>query len=245
MDDNKKKSVVKESYGKVAIGVIDRCCCTDLSNEEVSKYIGYNETDISNFAEANLGLGCGNPTAFGNIEEGSIVLDLGSGAGFDSFIAAREVGEKGKIIGVDMTLDMITKARENAEKYEIKNVEFRQGDIEKLPVDDQSIDIVISNCVINLVPEKTKVFQEAYRVLKKGGKAYISDMVLLKELSPEERNNELLLCACIGGALLKEDYIKMAESAGFTVKILEEDKDISNRQYMGYPIESLKLELQK
>lgn len=245
MDNNKKKTVVKENYGKVAIGVIERCCCSELSSEDVSRYIGYKEKDIENFSEANLGLGCGNPTAFGNIEKGSIVLDLGSGAGFDTFIAAREVGDKGKVIGIDMTDDMIIKARENAKKYKIDNAEFRKGDIENLPIEDQSIDIVISNCVINLVPEKTEVFKEAYRVLKDDGKAYISDMVLLKELSPEERNNEALLCACIGGALLKEDYIKNAEDAGFTVTILEEDKDISDRQYMGYPIESMKLELRK
>ena len=144
-----------------------------------------------------------------------------------------------------MTEDMIDKARENAKRYQADNVEFRLGDIEDLPVDDGSVDIVISNCVINLVPEKENVFREAYRVLKKGGKAYVSDMVLLKELSPEERNDEALLCACIGGALLRDDYIKKAESAGFSVKVLGEDRDIGQRQYMGYPIESLKLELRK
>ncbi|WP_406660072.1 arsenite methyltransferase [Methanolobus sp. ZRKC3] len=245
MDDKKKKTVVKESYGKVAIGMVDRCCCSELTNEEVSSYIGYSDEDIKNFSEANLGLGCGSPTAFGKIDEGAIVLDLGSGAGFDTFLAAQKVGESGKVIGVDMTEDMIVKARKNAENYKMKNVEFRLGDIEKLPVDDESIDIVISNCVINLAPEKTDVFKETYRVLKKGGRAYVSDMVLLKELSPEERSNEVLLCACIGGALLKDDYIQKAESAGFSVKILGEDTDISQRQYMGYPIESLKLELRK
>ncbi|GEM_PF-3368243 len=124
MDNNRKRTVVNDSYGKVAIGVIDRCCCTELSKEDISRYIGYKEKDIDGFSDTNPGLGCGNPIAFGNIEEGSIVLDLGSGAGFDSFIAAQEVGEQSKAIGVDMTADMIDKARKNAEKYEISNVEF-------------------------------------------------------------------------------------------------------------------------
>jgi ArsR family transcriptional regulator len=211
----------------------------------VAGYIGYTSEDMDKFPEANLGLGCGSPTAFGNIYDGAIVLDLGSGTGFDTFLAAQKVGENGKVIGVDMTPNMILKARENAEKYKINNVEFRLGDIEDLPVENGVIDIVISNCVINLVPEKSDVFKEAYRVLRKGGKAYVSDIVLLKELSIEDREDELLLCACIGGAILKDEYIQKAENAGFTVTILEEDKDISQRQYMGYPIESLKLELQK
>jgi ubiquinone/menaquinone biosynthesis C-methylase UbiE len=186
-------------------------------------------------------LGCGNPTALAQLKEGDVVLDLGSGAGFDVFLAANKVGEKGHVIGVDMTKEMIDKAKENAEKGGYKNVEFRLGDIEDLPVEDDSIDVIITNCVINLAPDKSRVFEEAYRVLKKGGKMCVSDIVLLEELSEEQKNDKDLLTGCVAGALLKRDYIDKIKEIGFRVKILSEDRNISKKQYDGMPIESIKI----
>ncbi|MEK6946502.1 MAG: methyltransferase domain-containing protein, partial [Nanoarchaeota archaeon] len=150
-------------------------------------------------------------------------------------------GNSGKVIGVDMTPQMIKKAKENAKKYKYSNVEFRLGDIENLPVENNSVDAIISNCVINLSPDKAKVFKEAYRVLKNGGKMFVSDMVLLEELSEMGRNDTDLISSCVGGAILKKEYLKLMKEAGFEVKILSEDKKISKRQYKGFPVESLKL----
>lgn len=241
------KKIVKEKYGEIAVssGCGCSCGCEDQSNEQIAKSIGYSEEEINTVSEANLGLGCGNPVAMGEIKEGDIVLDLGSGAGFDCFLAAKKVGLKGKVIGIDMTEEMIDKAKANAEKYGDKNVEFRLGEIEKLPVGDNSIDVAISNCVINLVPDKKKAFKEIYRVLKKGGKMYISDIVLLADLSEEQKNDRDLLAGCVAGATLKDDYLSAIKKAGFEVKILSEDKDISKRQYQGIPLESLKVEARK
>jgi len=213
-----------------------------LDSEQISKAIGYSDEEMQVVPDANLGLGCGNPTALGEIKEGDIVLDLGSGAGFDCFLAAKKVGSSGKVIGVDMTEEMIEKAKENAEKYGYKNVEFRFGDIEDLPVEDKSIDIIISNCVINLAPDKLKVFQEAYRVLKNNGRMYVSDIVLLEELSEEQRNDDDLVAGCVGGALLKEEYLKIIKDAGLNYKIISEDMQISEIQYQGIPLESLHIE---
>lgn len=241
MDSDKIKKVVKKSYGQIASSN-SGCCC---SSKKISQQIGYSDEDINNLSDANMGLGCGNPTAIGQIKEGDTVLDLGSGAGFDSFLASKKVGLSGKVIGVDMTEEMIEKARNNAEKYGCNNVEFKLGDIEKLSIDDNSIDVIISNCVINLAPDKSKVFQEGYRVLKSGGKMFISDIVLLEQLSEEQRNDEVLISGCVGGALLKEDYINIAQKAGFKVNVLKENKDISKQQYQGIPLESLSAELIK
>ena len=236
------KKHVKESYGKVAeSGCGCSCNCGQANNEELAKSIGYSDKEINNVPEANLGLGCGNPTALGEIKDGMTVLDLGSGAGFDCFLAARKVGKSGKVIGVDMTEQMITKARNNAKKHSYENVEFRLGEIEQLPVNDNSVDIIISNCVINLSPDKSKVFDEAYRVLKEGGKMFVSDIVLLEELSETHRNDKDLIASCIGGAILKKDYLNLIKKAGFRVKILSEDTEISKRQYNGFPVESIKL----
>src|SRR4030042_944039 len=199
MNKNKIKDIVKADYGKIANGGCVCNCGCGISNEEVSKDIGCSDEEINNVPEANLGLGCGNPTALGKIKEGDIVLDLGSGAGFDCFLAAKKVGEKGKVIGVDMTEQMIKKARENAKKYGYGNVEFRLGDIEDIPVEDDSVDYIISNCVINLAPDKQKVFKEAYRVLRKGGKLLVSDIVLLKKLSKEQKNDYNLLVSYVAG----------------------------------------------
>jgi len=246
MKDEKIKKMVKKSYTKIAdSGCGCSCNCDQANNEKLAKSIGYSDKEISAVPDANLGLGCGNPLALGDIKEGMIVLDLGSGAGFDCFLAAKKVGKSGKVIGVDMTNQMILKARKNAKKYNYPNVEFKLGEIEQLPVEDNSIDIIISNCVINLSPDKFKVFQESYRVLKKNGKMFVSDIVLLKELPEMHKNDTDLISSCIGGAILKEQYLELIRKAGFEVTILSEDKEISEKQYMGFPVESLKLTANK
>lgn len=248
MEKDNIKQIVKKRYSEIAVNngagcCSSSCCCgTQTTNEQIAKSIGYSDQEIAIASEANLGLGCGNPTAMAKINEGDVVLDLGSGAGFDCFLAAKKVGGSGRVIGVDMTQEMINKANQNAKKLNYDNVEFRLGDIENLPVDSDSIDVVISNCVINLVPDKSIAFKEAFRVLKKGGRAYISDIVLLRNLPDELKNNDELLAGCVGGALLRDDYLKIIKDAGFTVNILSEDKDISERQYQGIALESLKIE---
>jgi arsenite methyltransferase len=247
LKDEDVKKTVKQAYAKIAAEseACSSCCscgCGDQNAaQEISKSIGYSDEELNVVPEANLGLGCGNPTAVGNMKEGDVVLDLGSGAGFDCFLAAKKVGSLGRVIGVDMTEEMVNKAKSLAAKYGYTNVEFRLGDIENLPVENESIDIIISNCVINLAPDKSKVFNEAYRVLRNGGRMYVSDIVLLKELSDEQKKNVELLSGCVAGALLKDDYLRKIEMAGFEVKILSEDKEISERQYQGIVLESLKL----
>lgn len=246
MKKHEIKRIVRESYGKIAdAGCCGTCGCNGIDKEKIAKSLGYSDQEIQSHPEANLGLGCGNPTALGKIKKGMVVLDLGSGAGFDCFLAAKKVGNTGKVIGVDMTEKMIKKARQNAKKYDFPNVEFRLGEIEELPVEDKSIDVIISNCVINLSPDKQTVFDEAYRVLKKGGEMFVSDIVLLKELSEAHRKDKNLIAGCVGGAVLKEEYLRLVRKAGFTVKILSEDKDISKRQYEGFPLESLRIAAHK
>ena len=236
------KKTVREAYGNIAKN--SGCCSCGCSNKEaIAKSIGYSDNDLK--TPGNLGLGCGNPLALGKIKEGETVLDLGSGAGFDCFLAARKVGKKGKVIGVDFTKAMILKARENAFRNRYDNVEFKEGDIEDLPLESNSVDVVISNCIINLAPDKLKVFKEAYRVLKSNGRIYVSDIVLLEELDEEKKSDKNLLSGCVAGALLKEDYLKLMKDAWFKVSILSEDKDISKRQYEGINLESLKVEGKK
>lgn len=246
MDSDKVKKIVKKSYSKIAKqknGCGCSCNCGSYSdNNTIAKSIGYSDEEIGVAGESNLGLGCGNPVAMSKIKKGDTVLDLGSGAGFDCFLASKRVGETGKVIGVDMTEEMIEKAKDIAEKNDYKNVEFKLGEIESLPIDNNSIDVAISNCVINLVPSKEKAFEEIYRVLKKGGKIYLSDIVLLKDISEDIKNNEELLAGCVGGALLRDEYIEIIRNAGFEINILSEDKNISKRQYQGIPLESLKIE---
>lgn len=245
--DDKTKQIVKKHYGKIAGG--GSCCSCSCGgrakNEQIAKSIGYSDEEMKSAGIANLGLGCGNPTDMGEIKEGDVVLDLGSGAGFDCFLAAKKVGKTGKVIGVDMTEEMIERARANAKKQGYDNVEFKLGDIENLPIQDSSIDVAISNCVVNLAPDKSKVFEEVYRVLKNGGRMYISDIVLLDNLTQGQKENEDLIAGCVGGALLKDEYLKIIKDAGFGVRILSEDKDISKRQYRGIPLESLKVEAKK
>jgi len=240
MESKKIKKIVHKTYSNLAVSSC--CCCSKKDAINISKSIGYSENEINNVPEANLGLGCGNPIAISNIKEGDIVLDLGSGTGFDVFLAAKKVGNKGKVIGVDFSEEMIKKARQNAEKYGYKNVEFKYGDIEELTIESNSVDVIISNCVINLAPNKEKVFKESHKVLKKGGKMFVSDIVLLKKLTREQKDNSELISGCVAGALQKPDYLKIIKKAGFEAKIICGDKDISKRQYSGIPLESLKVE---
>jgi SAM-dependent methyltransferase len=224
------RKAVREGYGNIAKQSSPCCasaapCCggADLA-QTISKAIGYSEEDLKSVPEgANLGLGCGNPVALASLKKGETVLDLGSGGGFDCFLAADRVGKKGKVVGVDMTPEMLERARENARKGNYENVEFRLGEIENLPVADSSVDVVISNCVINLSTDKTRVFQEGFRALKPGGRLMISDIVLLKELPDAIRDSVTAYVGCISGAMLKEDYLKAVKAAGFRkVKILQE-----------------------
>ena len=191
---------------------------------EISKRIGYTDEEMQAVPSgANLGLGCGNPTALASIKEGETVLDLGSGAGFDCFLASNKVGPNGKVIGVDMTEEMLAQARANALKGGYKNVEFRQGEIEKLPVEDNTIDVIISNCVINLVPSKERAFKEAFRVLKPGGRLMVSDIVLLKKLPGFVRESVEAYVGCISGAMMKDKYLDAIKSAGFKkVQVVDE-----------------------
>ena len=214
------KQEVRESYG--AIAKAGSSCCGPA--QLCSCGIGYSDKDISSVPEeANLGLGCGNPIALASIKPGETVLDLGSGPGFDSFLAAKRVGKTGKVIGVDMTPEMIARARKNALKGKFQNVEFRLGEIEQVPVENNSVDIVISNCVINLSPDKAKVFKEAFRVLKPGGRLMVSDIVLLKALPKAIKNSKEAYVGCIAGAILKKDYIGLAKKAGFKkLKVVDE-----------------------
>ena len=224
------KKVVREGYAKIAnqdspcCAPVSSCCgSTDLA-QDISKQIGYTDEELGVVPEgANLGLGCGNPVALASLREDETVLDLGSGGGFDCFLAAERVGKKGRVIGVDMTPEMIEKARGNAKKGNYGNVEFRLGEIENLPVADNAADVLISNCVINLVPDKRRVFKEAFRVLKPGGRLMISDIVLLKELPAFIKNSIEAYIGCISGAIMRDEYISTIEAAGFhEVSIIDE-----------------------
>ncbi|MEM3725787.1 MAG: arsenite methyltransferase [Candidatus Bathyarchaeia archaeon] len=212
---NKKvKKTVREGYAKIAKSQCS--CCSPTA--PAPKGTCYTET-------VSPSLGCGNPIAMASLKAEETVVDLGSGFGFDCFLAASKVGENGRVIGVDMTLEMVAKAGETARKNGYKNVEFILGDIEKLPIAQNIADIVISNCVINLSPDKEKVFKEAFRVLKPGGRLMISDIVLLKELPEAVKNSEELYVACVSGAVKREEYLKLIEEAGFTeVKVVQEQR---------------------
>ena len=222
MEKDRIRNKVREGYGRVArenrscCGAGSSCCGSSASIQSIGAMIGYSPEEMNRVPEgANLGLGCGNPVALAGLEEGQTVLDLGSGAGFDCFLAARAVGAGGRVIGVDMTPEMVAKARENSAKGGYKNVEFRLGEIEELPVADASVDVILSNCVINLSPEKPKVFAEAFRVLKPGGVLTLSDIVLLKPLPPMLAASAAAYLGCVAGASLKTDYLDMLRAAGF------------------------------
>jgi ubiquinone/menaquinone biosynthesis C-methylase UbiE len=229
MKEEKVKKIVRNRYARAAkIGgsccTSNTSCCSTPTDEQVSKMIGYSEDEMNAVPEgANLGLGCGNPTALASLKEGERVLDLGSGGGFDCFLASKKVGENGKVIGVDMTPEMLDKARANAKKGKYTNVEFRLGEIENLPVADNSVDVIISNCVINLAPNKKRVFEEAFRVLAPNGRLMVSDIVLLKPLPEKLRKSAEAYTSCIAGAEIKDKYLDLIRNAGFrNVKVLGE-----------------------
>lgn len=228
MKDNDIKSVVREKYGNIAAASGSCCpsasCCGGPALTDIGKKIGYAESDIAAVPEgANLGLGCGNPIALASLKEGETVLDLGSGAGFDCFLAAGRVGPNGKVIGVDMTPEMIERAQANARKDGVENVEFRLGDIERLPVEDAIVDVIISNCVINLAPDKGRVFREAFRVLKPEGRLMVSDIVLKKPLPDAVKNSVAAYVGCVAGASLKEEYLEAMRQAGFADVVVQSE----------------------
>ncbi len=229
--DNELKEIVRQKYSEIALQDKETnqssCCgaggCStevyNIMSDDYTKLEGYNE-------DADLGLGCGLPTEFAKIKEGDTVIDLGSGAGNDCFIARRYTGEKGKVIGIDFTTAMINKARLNAEKLAFHNVEFRQGDIEQLPVTSNIADVVVSNCVLNLVPNKQAVIKEIFRVLKPGGHFSIADIVLEGALPAKWKEVAELYAGCVSGAIQKKVYLELIEAAGFKNVVLQKDKPI-------------------
>jgi len=234
--DSHRQSV-REAYSKVAnssnggeaCGIESSCCGVSddaAINTLISTRLGYSENDLNMVPEgADMGLGCGNPRAIASLKAGETVVDLGSGGGFDCFLASQEVGESGHVIGIDMTPDMLSKARNNATKGNFRNVEFRLGEIENLPIANDTADVILSNCVINLSPNKSQVFKETFRVLKPGGRLAISDVVATVELPAEMRNDPALIAGCMGNASLIEDLEAMITAAGFeNVKIQPKDE---------------------
>ncbi len=231
------RKAVREKYGKVAESGNSGCGCSAASccgesgvvAKAASMELGYSSTDVNQVPDgANMGLGCGNPGAIASLKPGETVLDLGSGGGFDCFLAVREVGESGQVIGVDMTSEMVSKARTNAEKAGYLNVDFRFGEIENLPVDDGVVDVIISNCVINLSPDKPEVFKESFRVLKPGGRLAVSDIVATAELPEQLKNDMELFTGCMSGASSIEDIRSMLNDAGFeavTIKPKDESRE--------------------
>ncbi|MBI2434504.1 MAG: arsenite methyltransferase [Candidatus Hydrogenedentes bacterium] len=217
---------VRKRYGAIAEKSTGCCggCCDSTVAADIAEAVGYSPEEVAAAPEgANLGLGCGNPVALASLQPGETVLDLGSGAGFDCFLAARSVGPEGRVIGVDMTPEMLARARANAVSGGYDNVEFREGNIEALPVESASVDVLISNCVINLSPDKDQVFREAFRVLRPGGRLFVSDLMLLRPLPRLLRRSMTLYAGCIAGALVKDDYLASMRRAGLSeVRILNE-----------------------
>jgi len=234
MEEEKVRDFVKKRYGQIAktgdnFDSSPCCgsCAADAASARAAMGMGYSEEDLREVpVTANMGLGCGNPIALASLKEGEIVLDLGSGGGIDVFLAAKRVGASGKAIGVDMTEEMVQKAKATADKYDYRNVEFRLGEIENLPVEDNSVDVIISNCVINLSTDKQRVFREAYRVLKPGGRIMVSDIVTEEKLPENVRKNLEAWADCIAGALEKQEYIDVIRRAGF-----EDVKIVSQARY--------------
>lgn len=225
------KELVRQKYSEIALQDketnMSSCCGSGGCSTEVYNIMSDDYTKLEGYnADADLGLGCGLPTEFAQIKEGDTVIDLGSGAGNDCFVARRATGEKGKVIGIDFTEAMVEKARANAEKVGYNNVEFRQGDIEKMPVTANVADVVVSNCVLNLVPNKNGVFKEIYRVLKPGGHFSISDVVLVGHLPEKLRNIAEMYAGCISGAIQKEEYLGLIQANGFTDITLQKEKAI-------------------
>jgi arsenite methyltransferase len=231
------KKIVKEGYAKVAKQGASCCssssCCGSANQvKDISKIIGYSDDEINAVPDgANLGLGCGNPVAIASLKEGDVVLDLGSGAGFDAFLAAQRVGKTGRVIGVDMTQEMLEKATLNAKKGGYDNVEFRMGEIEKLPVEDNTVDVIISNCVINLSPDKEAVFREGFRVLKPGGRLMVSDLVLAKDLPQALKESVEAYVGCLAGAIKKDEYLGFIKNTGF--------QDVEVISESSYPVDAM------
>jgi len=232
MDTNETKEMVRARYGGIAVGSKSNCCDGSATAAAGSKslHMGYSAEELAAVPEgANLGLGCGNPQAIAAMKPGETVVDLGSGAGFDCFLAAKQVGPNGRVVGVDMTHEMLAKARANASKVGSRNVEFRLGEIEHLPIADNTADVILSNCVINLVPDKAQVFCEAFRVLKPGGRLAISDVINTAPLSPELAADPKLICGCVVGAAPAHKIEAWLREAGFIdirVTIKPESRDL-------------------
>ncbi len=241
MSDDDVRSTVREAYAKVAeqssaaalvgdaaMGAAASCCGdSGEMAAAMSEKLGYTSDDVTSVPEgANMGLGCGNPMAIASLKEGETVVDLGSGGGFDCFLSAKQVGEAGRVIGVDMTPEMVSKARKNAEKGGYENVDFRLGEIEHLPVADNTADVIISNCVINLAPDKAVVYEDAFRALKPGGRLAISDVVMTAELPEEMLNDPVLLASCVAGALQVDQIESILQEAGYE-QVVVKPKDES------------------
>ncbi|HXC30216.1 MAG TPA: arsenite methyltransferase [Stellaceae bacterium] len=243
MDDSQIKEMVRIRYGGIAVESGASCCApassccgpsTPASAADKARCMGYSEQELAAVPDgANLGLGCGNPQAIASLKPGEVVIDLGSGAGFDCFLAAEQVGAGGRVIGVDMTHEMLAKARANAAAIGVANVEFRLGELEHLPVADNTADVIISNCVINLVPDKAQVFREAFRVLKPGGRIAVSDVVNTAPLSDKLRADPALLCGCIGGAVPAAQIGAWLAEAGF-IEVRVEEKPESRELIQGW-----------
>ena len=225
------RTVVRSKYGEIAKGTTTcgcgPSCCgggEGAAGARIAEHIGYSAQDLAEIpAGANLGLGCGNPLAHAAVKPGDVILDLGSGAGMDAFLAAHEVGPTGRVIGVDMTPEMVERARENARKVGAANVEFRLGEIERLPVADAEVDVIISNCVINLSTDKAAVFAEAFRVLKPGGRMVVSDLVLTRPIPGDIRHSVEAYVGCVAGAAMKDEYLWLIGAAGFRdIEVVEE-----------------------
>jgi len=244
------REAVRKSYAEVAkraggccdTGTKSSCCCSSPTPDAASRALGYSDDELTAVPDgANLGLGCGNPQAIAALQPGETVLDLGSGAGFDCFLAAPRVGPTGRVIGVDMTPEMLAKARANAAQGGYTNVEFRLGEIEALPVADSMVDAIISNCVINLSPEKPRVYREAFRVLKPGGRLAISDVVCITELPDTMKANLELVSGCIAGAITVDSMEGMLRDAGFsqvTVEVNERSREFIREWAPGLEIEN-------
>jgi SAM-dependent methyltransferase len=231
MTPEEKKQIVKTKYAEIALQDkalnASSCCGATNGSTEIYNIMTDDYTDLQGYnADADLGLGCGLPTAFANIKEGDTVIDLGSGAGNDCFVARHETGPSGKVIGIDFTEAMITKARANAEKLGFNNVEFRQGDIEEMPVSDNVADVVVSNCVLNLVPDKAAVIKEIFRVLKPGGHFSISDIVLVGELPDALQTDAEMYAGCVSGAIQRDTYLDAIREAGFQSITVQKEKPI-------------------
>ena len=245
MNKEEARKLVRQGYAKVATqgssccGPSSSCCGTTDTAIDMSKKIGYTDEELQSIPDgANQGLGCGNPVALASLKEGETVVDLGSGPGMDCFLAAGKVGEKGKVIGVDMTSEMLEKARGNASKGSYSNVEFRLGEIENLPIADNSADVIISNCVINLSPDKQKVFEETYRVLRPGGRIMVSDVVLAKPLPENILDSVDAYIGCISGAITKEEYLGTVKAAGFEEVSIVDEMSIPVEEWVNDPIAS-------